>query len=185
MNKYSWLGIESFWFCELQFMWSSTHILYYFVFSWPELQFSKPHDEHGTSTSPTNNLWWRTEIISVKGRFHFVMYLFTMAVISFLTSLILMCFNYFPGNELAYQPLWTGICYMYMLESNKNDQLFSCSAFGSMTWRSLFGFQFINWVKTFDFTNMCVLWYYGTCWDLQTEEDNNASLPTISAFMQN
>lgn len=86
MNKYSWLGIESFWFCELQFMWSSTHILYYFVFSWPELQFSKPHDEHGTSTSPTNNLWWGTEIISVKGRFHCVMYLFTMAVISFLTN---------------------------------------------------------------------------------------------------
>ena len=44
---------------------------------------------------------------------------------------------------------------------------------------------FINRINTFDFTDMCVLWDYGTCLNLQTEEDNNASLPKISAFMQN
>ena len=125
------------------------------------------------------------ELKSYQLKVDFILWHICLPWLSLVSLLILMCLNYFSGNELAYQPLWTGICYMYMLESNKNDQLFSCSAFGSMTWRSLFGFQFINWVNTFDFTNMCVLWYYGTCWDLQTEEDNNASLPTISAFMQN
>ena len=101
------------------------------------------------------------ELKSYQLKVDFIVWCICLPWLSLVSLLILMCLNYFSGNELAYQPLWTGICYMYMLESNKNDQLFSCSGFGSMTWRSLFGFQFINWVNTFDFTNMCVLWDVG------------------------
>ena len=122
------------------------------------------------------------ELKSYQLKVDFILWCICLSWLSLASLLILMHSNYFPGNELAYQPLWTGICYMSMLKSNTNSQLLSCSVFGSMRWHSLFAIQFINTVNTFDFTNVFVLWDYGTCWDLQTEEDKNASLPKISAF---
>ena len=107
-----------------------------------------------------------------------VMYLFTMAVISFLTNSDVF--------KLFFRE-WIG------LSTSMNRYLLHVHTKIQQKWLVVFLFRFwkhdmtlfINMVNTFDFTDMCVLWYYGTCWDLQTEEDNNASLPTISAFMQN
>lgn len=98
------------------------------------------------------------ELKSYQLKVDFILWCICLPWLSLASLLILMRLNYFLGNELAYQPLWTGICYMYMLKklSNKNSQLFSCSVLGSMTWHSLFAFQFINGVNTFDFTNMFV-----------------------------
>ena len=155
MNKHSWLGIESFWFCELQFMWSL--LTFYIILYLVDQSYSLANPMMNMEQAHPQPTIFDGELKSYQLKVDFILWCICLPWLSLASLLILMHSNYFPGNELAYQPLWTGICYMSMLKSNTNSQLLSCSVFGSMRWHSLFAIQFINTVNTFDFTNMIVL----------------------------